>query len=374
MKRLCRSLAFSLFLALVAGISLAQAPLVPIAGSPFTWSRGGHNSNVAIFSLDGFALFVTNQDSREITVLTLNDSGVPSFAGKYPTTPAKQPAGMAVNPAGDKLYVTTGGSTVNVHTINPDYSLQQVQAANILPATSTAYNGIAYFSTEGGDFVYVHNDLATSNSITIFPVQADGTLGAPRTPATSTGGNGSGGPLFYEAPSMVISPDGRLFVVNSAAASNSIGAFVLNNDGTLTATGAAVKLPTGVVSSGALAFGTAGDFMFLVAGGTKGELVTFAIAPDTNVISVIGTFKTGNPAEPVDGLAVHPSGGAMVACFPASRKIAVMATDTGLQLPGSPIAADGVCPVGALFNAAGTLFYNPNCSYTTSLSVYTVNF
>ncbi len=86
--------------------------LSPIEGSPFT-PGVGRNSNVALLSPDDSLLFVSNQGSNSVTVLSVASDGSLILVPDSPIDAGDGdgPSGMATDPTGAFLYVTK---------VNPD--------------------------------------------------------------------------------------------------------------------------------------------------------------------------------------------------------------------------------------------------------------
>jgi 6-phosphogluconolactonase (cycloisomerase 2 family) len=322
-----------------------------------------------LLSVDGTHLFVSNQDSNTITVLNVAAGGSLSFQGSYVTAPSFSADGIAINPAGNRLYVTTGDQTLNVHSVAADGSLTQLQAAD-LGTPSTAGNGVVYVSLPGGDFVYVNNN-EIPNTLTSFPVLSDGTLATGT--AVATGGDGF--PLgFYASPRLLAGSDRRLYALNEA--SNSISVFNMDpGTGNLTpVTGSPFILPAGSDSSGALAISANATSLF--AATTDGKVIKYAIDPATGNLSVLQTGFTG-VADGIAGLLVDPTGALLVGTLFLTQQIAVLSTATMSPAPNSPFIQDGatVSPIswgaGILFNQAGTILFTADANYTrTQASSY----
>lgn len=346
--------------------SLGQTPLTPIAGSPFLFTSGGKNSNIVALSVDESLLFVSNQASASVTVLQVASDGTLTLQGVYPSTPAQITGGIALNPAGYFLYTATGGAQVNTHYIDADGTLYQTQSAP-LNTSSYCYNGIAYVSLNSGDYLYVNND-AVFNTISVLKVNpADGSLGPAVT--VSTGGRGTAGDIRFAAPTLVAGSDQRLYALNVNSAD--ITVFNINSNGSLTAVpGSPFHLPAFYFSSGSIAISP--DANYLYAGSNGGAIVRFRIDPNTGILSVVD-YNPISINGGADGLAASPNGSAVVGVYYGTGRIAALDAATMRNLPGSPLTADSPDAAGALFNAAGTLFFSGAVSQNTRVSVYTVN-
>ncbi len=367
---------FALGLMVWLAPAVEAAPIAPIPGSPFIFPEGGVNSNVVLLHPNERKLFVTNQSSSEITVLDVAPDGTLTFFGKYPTLVGvdivSAPTGMAINPAGDRLYVTTFATgVVNVHGIAPDGSLTQLQSIS-LGTPSAALNGIVYVSLPGaGDFLYVDNQASGTNTVTVFAVGLDGLL--IRLSVVPTGGAGGGGGYFAAPNARSLLAEGmRLYVVNGGlanAGSNDISAFDIMPDGTLAAIpGSPFPLPAGTRTSGSIAVDAGRARLY--AGLDGGRLARFDITPGGFLLPT-GVFPTGL-TRPIDGLELHP-------CAPilaitddsptATSRVAFLETNLMAPLAGTPVLTSADETVGLDFNADGSLLFVGQAEPVTTVSV-----
>src|SRR5262245_47442537 len=94
--------------------SLSFFPQPPVGSA-------GDGAAVVLLAPDEQHLFVSNPDSTSITVLDVGLDGSLSLHGSFPTSPARLPSGMAIDPEGHTLYVTSysfsGNGSVNVHSV-----------------------------------------------------------------------------------------------------------------------------------------------------------------------------------------------------------------------------------------------------------------
>ncbi len=343
--------------------------LTPLADSPFGFTSppAGQNSNVALLSPNETLLFVSNQYSNTITVFNVAADGTLSFQGAYVTTPSLHATGIALNPAGNRLYVTTYDDTVNVHSVAADGSLAQVQAAP-LGTPSSAENGIVYVSLAGGDFVYVNNN-EVPNTVTAFRVLADGTVSSGAVVAT----NGNGDPLgFFAAPRLLVGSDRRLYVLNESSSTISVFDIDPATGNLAPVAGSPFALPADSDSSGALAISA--DSANLYAGTRGGDVVKYQIDPLTGALSGAQVGFTGL-TDDIDGLVVDPSGAFLAGVLFLDKNIAVLDTATMTPVPNSPFGEDVTAPTsyaaGILFNGAGTRVFTGDAnSSATQASVY----
>lgn len=347
----------------------AEVP-IPLPSSPFTFTSppAGQNSNVALLSPDEKLLFVTNQRSNTITVLNVAADGTLTLQGTYGTAPSIYATGMALNPTGDRLYVTTYGATLNVHSVAPDGSLQQIQAAP-LGTESSAENSVVYVSLSGGDFVYVNNN-EVPNTVTAFRVHDDDTLATGI--VVPTGGDGNPVGLFA-APRLLVGADDRLYAVNEG--SNSIAVFAIDSStGSLSPVpGSPFGLPLDATSSGALAVSV--DAANLYAGTREGTVVQYHIDGSTGALSLVQVGFTGI-IDDLAGMVVDPTGTFVVGVLFLGKRIAVLHTATMTLVAPAPFNADitspSSYPAGAILNRAGDLIFTGNANNaSTQVSGYT---
>ena len=346
----------------------AEVP-TPLSSSPFTFTSppAGQNSNLALLNPDETRLFVTNQRSNTITVLNVASDGTLTFFGTYDTTPSIYATGMALNPAGDRLYVTTYSDTMNVHRVQADGSLPQLQAAS-LGTESSAGNSIVYVSIAGGDFVYVNNN-EVPNTVTAFRVETDGTLTIQEVVSTAGNGNPIG---LFAAPRLLAGSDDRLYAVNEG--SNAIAVFTIapSTGSLLQVPGSPFGLPPNATSSGALAISA--DAANLYAGTREGTIVQYHINGSNGTLSLGQVGFTGI-IDDLAGMVVDPTGTLVVGVLFLEKRLAVLHTATMTPVTSSPFNTDitspSAYPTGAILNRTGNLLFTGTANNTnTQVSGY----
>jgi DNA-binding beta-propeller fold protein YncE len=361
-------LAAPALLALLLSATVAEAQtLSSICGSPFTFASppAGFASQVLLLSPDEQHLFAAAPFENSITVLDVATSGALSFRGNFPSTPSFFTSGMAINPEGTRLYVTTfDAGLVNVQAIDATAALTQIQSA-FVGTDSAALNGIEYVRETGGDFVYVNNDVFPTNTVSAFPVDSNGLLGTPI--VYTTGGAGAGGG-FFGSPTLRSSAvtGERLFVANGA--SDDISVFDIATDGTLTLVPNA-PFPIGAPTTRAIA--VAGGFVY--AGTQANSIAQLAIDSTTGALTAVAgsPFPTGTQGGAVDGLTASPDGSFVVATIPNSQQVSVLQTSGMTLAPFSPRLGDPG-PTGVIFDQAGTRVFVAAAGGipSTTVSVY----
>ena len=186
-----------------------------------------------------------------------------------------------------------------------------------------------------GKYVYVNNDAST-NYVSAFSINADGTLVQLAGSPYATGGAGYDG--YYATNKIALAPVKRLLFASNAADST-IAVFSINQtDGTLTQVGAPVASGGTMSSGGSLAVDTNENYLFA---GNFGEqsIAVFAISMGGVLSPVTGSpFNVGEQA---DGITMNPAGNILYAIRP-SLAVLSMATDGSLShITGSPFAING---------------------------------
>lgn len=354
-----------------------SAMLTPIPGSPFVF-QGGVNSNVILLSPDATKLFVSNQWSDTITVLSVAPTGALALVGIYPAG-VVGPCGMAVNGVGDRLYVTGSYSYADpthpaggiaVLELAADGSLPAIVQTLPPPANRGLFNGIEYLSLAGGDFVYVNANGDSNNFVARYAVAADGTL-AP-VDATPTGGAGSPTFNLYAASRLLLTHGGHLYAVNV----DGLAAFGVQPDGALQpVAGSPFPYPNALTTSGALAADASGAYLLAGVGGSvtpyapgpPGQVAQYAIGPD-GALALQGLFTRPAPyAYPCTGVVVDPAGVTLYAGFGPDG---IWSYTLGQFDEGT---AQGVRGTDLQMNATGTLMFagGPNGTAVRA-SVYRV--
>jgi len=100
--------------------------LIPITGSPFTFSGG--DSSVGVLTPDNQWLFVSNQSTSTITSLDVESNGSLTQVNGSPFTDstAIDPNGMATNREGTLLYAANGSNSVTGFSIDSNGALSSV--------------------------------------------------------------------------------------------------------------------------------------------------------------------------------------------------------------------------------------------------------
>ncbi len=198
-------------------------------------------------------------------------------------------------------------------------------------------------SLMGQNFVYVNNNIPSANTVSGFSVSTSGALTPLTGSAFPTGGSGGGIYTFAAVNELALSPDGAfLFAAN--AGSKNVSVFSINKaTGALTLVGSPV--PTGGNDcdgiSLAEAVTTSGQFLY-AANTCSSNITVFSVASD-GTLTAVGS-PVSLPSNP-DGINVRPDGQFLAVALPFfPNKVAVFNIGPGgvlTAVPGSPFAAGG---------------------------------
>lgn len=327
--------------------SLGPPAITPLPDSS-AWA-GGSTSGVILLDGDRRRLFMTRSDSS-VTVFDADEAGYLTSTGSSPT-PSPSPTHMAINPAGDRLYVSAGLG-ISVHSIAPDGTLTWIQTAGI--AEGGSFNSLVYVPLPDGDHFYVNDDIRGdgNNIVSAFRVEVDGSL--THEDDYPTGGAGGGG-YFYGSPALR-SAGRRLFALNGSIelGSNDISVFDIGIDGRLTpVSGSPFPLAESSQTSGAIAVNAAGTAVY--AGTADGRVIKYTVAEDGS-LDVVGVFSIGGFL-PILNLELDPAGSVLAATFESTNHLALADTASMTPLAGSPIVAVAYHPSGMAFSSDGSRLF-----------------
>jgi 6-phosphogluconolactonase len=286
-------------------------------------SGGSNNGGISAYAIDFQAGGLS----------PLSDSPIP--AGRNPVAVVASPNNLAL------YIVNKDDSNVMVFQIGTDGKLYNLQTVNVTGSSPTA---IAIDAQ--GKFLYVTNtyQLGTNGqqlystaspgpgSVTIFPINADNTLGTPTTPPLLVGNKPVG--IVTSKPQLGATPAGFVYVIDQETKSNGS--------------------PTGVVL------------------GFSENLTTGALTavPGTTITTPAGgkTVATGFGAGTTPASIVEdPSARFVYISDQASNQLyAYITTNTGalLPMPDSPFST-GVFPQGVTIDPRGRFVYVANATSGT---------
>jgi 6-phosphogluconolactonase (cycloisomerase 2 family) len=212
-------------------------------------------------------------NSNELQAKPIADNG---SLGAATTTPTGMvtPRGIAITPDGDYLYMTTAGANVLGFRIGGN-TVSQVPGS---PYNVTDTGGYGLAITPDGERLYTLNQNGAAGSVSIFTINANGSL-------TKVGGNAT---LGYQGDGIAISPTSQnLYITdttNDRVRSYSIAANgSISQVGTPQATGANPK---------GIAVGPLGDRVFTAS--TGGQISSFPVNGNGTITqAATSTVNTG---------------------------------------------------------------------------------
>jgi 6-phosphogluconolactonase (cycloisomerase 2 family) len=171
-------------------------------------------------SPDGGHLYVTNQNTPEISVYAIAQDGTLSADGTT-ASGGSTPFGVIVSPDGKFLFVADQGSAkVAVFSIASDGSLTAVAGSPFDGPSNASFLAL----TPDGKYLYASG--VSPNVVAAFSVGSDGSLTQVSGSPFSAGSQPQG---------VAVTPDGRFLYVTNEIASGSVTAFSIASDGSLTA-------------------------------------------------------------------------------------------------------------------------------------------
>jgi 6-phosphogluconolactonase len=214
-------------------INTTTGALTPVSGSPFT---AGYGLNWLVIHPGGKYLYAVNQGSNNVSGFAIDQTSgglTPVLGSPFSTPPSiystENPTGMAIDPAGRFLFVSSGNTpdlfafTINSNTgtlsavAGSPFSLGCVSfmAQTTIPPTGCSPGGIAV--DPSGAFLYVTGGYANA----VFGLSIDPNTGAlallPDSPVAAT-----------PYPNFITTNGGVVYVSNNAS-SPSVSIFSLNS-------------------------------------------------------------------------------------------------------------------------------------------------
>ena len=165
-----------------------------------------------------------------------------------------------------------------------------------------------------GNFLFTNNNPAAPNTVSAYSVAADGSLTAVAGSPFMTGGAGNGGGFFAANRLAIVTVGNFLYVTNDG--NNTVSGFSVDpGSGVLTGVPGS-PFPTGGTAGGfGISLGATPDGSFLfAANGDSSNIRAFAIDPDTGTLTPTGPLvpSGGNP----DGIRVTPDGNYLLLALP----------------------------------------------------------
>ena len=225
----------------ISGFTLGEnGKVAPIANSTRNLSNNGSGAAPGpaqiSFSPDGAALVVTEKNTNLVDTFQVGEDGV---AGDVTTHPSAgvTPFGFAFTRDGTLIVSEAAGGAVNASSAS-SYDVSQDDFALISAAVPTQQTAACWaVATKNGKYAYTAN--AGSGSLSLYGVGRDGGLTLLSSAAGSTGAGS-------HPSDMALSNNSR-FLYALANVTQSIGAFAVQADGSLSAVGGASGLPATAV-------------------------------------------------------------------------------------------------------------------------------
>jgi 6-phosphogluconolactonase len=321
------------------GIVDAGGP-TPADASPDAIGPTAHGRLVAFASGYGPNLFTFAVDP------STGDLSPLSMLASFGTAPSF----LAPNPAMTFLYAVDENQAgrVGAYRIDADAG-----ALSFLGAVSTEGSGPAFVGLDRtGRYVFAAN--YTDGSVTVFPVQADGSLGAP-TDHQMAGGEAhmaitdpSNAYLFVPCKA-----DDRVRRFTFDATTGKLGSDAAMTGSVMTAAGAGPRH---------LAFHPNGKWAYLI-NETSSTMTAYAYDAATGTMTPVGTQSTVPPSFHGTNTAaevwVHPSGSWVVGSNRGADDLVVFAVDasTGALVSPTFTSAGGMAPRDFAFDPSGSWLY-----------------
>jgi 6-phosphogluconolactonase (cycloisomerase 2 family) len=211
------------------------------------------------------------------------------------------------------------------------------------------------------NFVYTNNNLFDGNTVTAFSVANDGTLTQIPGSPFATGGLGSAGGFFAVSRAATSVVGNILYISNDS--SNDVSAFSINSlTGNLTPVPGS-PFPTAGLSNFGISLAATPDNKFLFATNSQsGNVTVFRIAANGALTPTAGSpFPLGDTP---NAIKISPDGRFLAVSFTFSDTIGmftILSDGTLTPVPGSPFPVPGAGVVGGIdINNAGTLLFSGN--------------
>ena len=248
--------------------------------TPRTGQTQGVGTAPTLLAIDsaGSYLFVGNSGSSDISVFSINSStGALTAVTGSPFPIGMIPINMAVSPSGGVLYVT-GQSTLNG--IIEAFTISS-GTLNVIAGTPfiTGNNPYGLTIAPGGGFLYTANQA--DNSISIFPINADGSLGQANILGLGT---------TYPAPlALQIDKSGKYMYV---AASSNLAGFSIGTDGGLTLLTSSPF--ASAASPSVIATDPGGKYLFVGNQKTPAVIQSFSLDSGSGTLTSVATYSVAS--------------------------------------------------------------------------------
>jgi 6-phosphogluconolactonase (cycloisomerase 2 family) len=287
----------------------ADGSLSPLACKPASNCDTGELPEQVGVDPSGRFLYVVNRTSASISPFAIHSDGTLAPIACSPAAACKTPAGgdpegLAIAPSGNDLYVANFAlNTISIFAIAADGSLSRL-ACSPTSNCATGFEPLAMAVTPDGRNLYDTNVDSSEESVSVFQINADGTLAPTCSPSVTCVHAGIG------AANMAMSPDGR-FLYTSNESSDDVSPFAVGADGSLTPIACT---PSSTCSTGSSADGVtvspSGRFLY-VAGSEV--IVPFAIGAGGSLTPIACSPPDCTTASDPTGVVAVPDQGPVAA-------------------------------------------------------------
>lgn len=223
-------------------------------------------------------------------------------------------------------------------------------------------------------YVYVNNNLFGPNTVSAFSVNANGSLTPIAGSPFATGGSGLGGGFFAANRATIGTMNKFLFASNELT--SNISVFSIDPATGAIALVPGAPFPTAGVPSAGISLGVTPDNQFLFAASSGSGIITvFSVAANGTLTPIPGSpFPVGGVP---DGIRVSPDGKFLAVANISSDAVAMFSialNGTLTQVPGSPFPATALGSLaGVEINCAGSLVFGGEAvGIGTNIDVFSV--
>ncbi|GAA4002661.1 hypothetical protein GCM10022631_11700 [Deinococcus rubellus] len=241
------------------------------------------SNDSVVLTLDHQRLFVANAGSGSVSAFSLDASGTPRLIGSYPSG---APAPTSLSVSGNLLYVSHGSASdqnvqITGFQIQADGSLKGIPTASYAPDKASVITQIKF----SPDARFLESVELMNGNLTLYPVQAGGTLGAGVVNVSA--GKGPFGSVWLD--------DTHVLVAD--AMSNSVSSYSLDASGKLTPITSA--LPNNQKATCWLKITPDKQFVY-AANTSSGSISVYRIGADASLSLVNGNTASLAPGSAVD--------------------------------------------------------------------------
>jgi 6-phosphogluconolactonase len=305
-------------------------------------------------------LYLVGQGFNSIQAFHVKSTGEisPTSVPSFPTNP--RPAGMALHPSTNFLYVTSLSlNTVSGYTVDHTSGVL-TPVGTALPPVLTGPSPIAAAINSGGQFLFVLNQ--GDATISIYSIDAArGILTQVGATPFPTG--------LTSVQAMAASPTAGFLYVSSGTAPSTITGFSISGSGALASIGSVSGAPGSNIAQ--LTIDPKGQFLY-APDSANNQVLSLSIASSGALTPVAGSpFSTGTQPAAV---AVDATGSFVYVSNSGSNNISAFKSTAGVlsQLAGSPYSTQGIGSVAATQPGFLTVDATNNFLYVSNVATKAV--